>query len=635
VQVPLSSGRSSETRSTVPTVRVALVNVPFAYADRPSIQCGVLKSALTAAGHDVNVYYLNLLTAAEIGADTYSSLAAVRTDQFVGEWLFTAAAFGSNGNEEDYRAACPGLDETCDFLGIDFVELCRLRSSVMPRLVDRWAREIDWGRYAVVGFTSTFEQNVAALALARRVKAAHPDVRVVFGGANFDGGMGLEFARVFPWIDYAVVGEGDRVFPALVGQIAGGDVDALLPGVVARRGDDVASGPPPRPITDMDALPDPNFDEYFGTLFALGRERVLGDAPPRLLFESSRGCWWGKKHHCTFCGLNNNGMAFRSKSPPRVMEELRRLSGRYQITDFEAVDNIIDLSYLKELCPSLVEQHLDYTIFYEVKSNLTRASLHMLARAGIRRIQPGIESLSSHVLSIMRKGTSMLLNIRFLRWATYYRMQVGWNLLTGFPGETADDYAAQEKLLPLLAFVQPPHYCGPIWLERFSPYFFDDELALKGVRPRRAYDFIYPVDNIDRSEIAYFFDYEAPNEFVEPGSERLRALVADWQDRWKAPVKPALVYRRAPDWIQIVDRRRPDEPAVHALHGLDAAIYEACSETDRTPARVARELASSGWSEPSAAVIEDALERFCAHGLAVQEDGRFLSLALPANPNWR
>jgi ribosomal peptide maturation radical SAM protein 1 len=615
-------------------VRVALVNVPFAYADRPSIQCGVLKAALVTAGHEVDVLYLNLLAAAELGAETYASLASLRSDQFVGEWLFTAAAFGYTANEEEYRSACPGLDDTCAHLGIDFAELCRIRSEVMPRLVDRWTSEIDWSRYAVVGFTSTFEQNVAALALGRQIKAQHPQVRTVFGGANFDGDMGAEFARVFPWIDYAVAGEGDHVFPELVGRIASGEGGAGHPGVTARQEQEVVNGVPPRPVVNMDALPDPDFDEYFSTLFALGRDRVLGDAPPRLLFEGSRGCWWGQKHHCTFCGLNNNGMAFRSKSPDRVLGELRRLSAQYQITDFEAVDNIIDLQYLKEVCPSLVDQHLDYTIFYEVKANLTRSNLRMLARAGIRRIQPGIESLNSHVLALMRKGTSMLLNLRLLRWATYYRMQVGWNLLTGFPGETAEDYATQEQLLPLLSFLPPPHYCGPIWLERFSPYFFDPELTLEDARPRRAYEFIYPIDDIDLSAIAYFFDYEPDATVSEPGTERLRRIVAQWQELWTTPVRPALVYRRAPDWIQIVDRRRPDEPAVHALHGLDAAIYELCSETDRTPDRVARELASAGWGTVTVPRIEDALDRICALGLAVQDDGRFLSLALPANPNW-
>ena len=617
-----------------PPVRVALVNVPFAHSDRPSIQCGLLKACLTRAGHDVDVLYLNLETAAELGPDRYSALATSRSDQFVGEWLFTAGTFGYTADEEDYRKACPGIDATCDHLGIDFAELCRLRKELMPALLDRWAATVDWGRYAVVGFTSTFEQNVAALGLARRVKEAHPAVPIVFGGANVDGEMGAEFLRVFPWIDYAVRGEGDVVLPELVGRIARGEPGTGLPGVAVRTDAGVVAGPPPQQVVGMDTLPDPDFDDYFGTLFRIGRERVLGDAPPRLLVESSRGCWWGQKHHCTFCGLNNTGMAFRSKSPQRVLDELGRLSGRYAITNFEAVDNIIDMAYLEQVCGPLVENRLDYTMFYEVKANLSRTQLRTLARAGIRRIQPGLESLDTHVLSLMRKGTTMLRNVRLLKWATYYGIDVGWNILTGFPGETVEDYAAQERIVPLLRHLPPPVGCGPIWLERFSPYFFDEQLAFRNRRPQRAYEYVYPVPDLDLSAIAYFFEYEAEDTVGEQGTAALRELVTAWQRSWTAGSRPTLVYRRAPEWIQIVDQRRDDAPAVHALHGADAAIYEACGDTDRTAERIVRELQGTAWGDVGVGTVEEALEKFCALGLAVQEDGHVLALALPANPNW-
>src|SRR5262249_1542590 len=145
---------------------------------------------------------------------------------------------------------------------------------------------------------------------------------------------------------------------------------------------------------DLDGLPDPDYDEYFETLFRIGRERVLGNSPPMLLFESARGCWWGEKHHCTFCGLNAAGMVFRSKSVERARDELRRLSSRYKVVNFEAVDNIMDSEYLEKLCRPLGDERLDYQIFYEVKSNLTPAQLRTMARAGVRTIQPGIESLS-------------------------------------------------------------------------------------------------------------------------------------------------------------------------------------------------------------------------------------------------
>jgi hypothetical protein len=177
---------------------MALVNMPFAAAHRPSIQCGLLKAGLVRAGHAVDVLYLNLELAAELGADVYQQIAELRTDQLLGEWLFSTAAFGARQDEAAYREACPSLEGTCEKLGYTFADLCRLRNEQLPAWIARWAAEVDWSRYDAVGFTSTFEQNVAAFALARAIKGRHPAILTIFGGANFDGEMGPAHLRAFP-----------------------------------------------------------------------------------------------------------------------------------------------------------------------------------------------------------------------------------------------------------------------------------------------------------------------------------------------------------------------------------------------------------------------------------------------------
>jgi ribosomal peptide maturation radical SAM protein 1 len=622
---------SVATGREVSSQRVALVNMPFAGAERPSIQCGLLKAGLARAGHRVDVLYLNLELAAELGQEMYFRLSEIRADHLLGEWLFSVAAFGPRDDEERYREVHPSLEETCGALGVTFDDLRRLRSETLPARVDRWLADVDWSAYDVIGFTSTFEQNVSSLALARRIKDRHPGVVIVFGGANYDGDMGPEYVRAFPWIDYAVVGEGDEALPALVARVAAGESAAGLPGVAARVNGSVAVNGHAPLVRDLDALPDPDYDEFFATLMRLGRERVLGSAAPLLLFESARGCWWGEKHHCTFCGLNALGMTYRSKTPERVHAELRRQSARYQIATFEAVDNILDMRYLQEVCRRLIEERYDYQIFYEVKANLRRDQLRTLARGGVNVIQPGIESLSTHVLDLMRKGSTMLLNVRLLKWAHYYGIKVAWNLLTGFPGETREDYEQQARLMPLLFHLPPPTGGGPIWLERFSPYFTDDSFPVSDVAPWAAYRFVYPDDRLDVRKIAYFFTYTMDDTVPPECLDGVHRALGLWQERWKgaARQRPVLVYQRAPDWIQIVDRRDPDEPRVHAFQGLEAAAYEACGDTYHSAAKVAATVGANGDG-----AVEEALERFCDLGLMVSEDGRYLSLALPVNANW-
>ena len=107
-----------------------------------------------------------------------------------------------------------------------------------------------------------------------------------------------------------------------------------------------------------------------------------------------------------------------------------------------AVDNILDMRYFRDVLPQLRERQLGLTLFYETKANLTKEQVKLLRDAGVLAIQPGVESLSTHVLQLMRKGVTALQNIQLLKWCRQYGVTVAWNLLYGFPGETAADYAA-------------------------------------------------------------------------------------------------------------------------------------------------------------------------------------------------
>ena len=58
----------------------------------------------------------------------------------------------------------------------------------------------------VVGFTTTFGQTVASVALAAELKRRDPGIAVVFGGAGCEGVMGEALLRSFPSIDVVVRG---------------------------------------------------------------------------------------------------------------------------------------------------------------------------------------------------------------------------------------------------------------------------------------------------------------------------------------------------------------------------------------------------------------------------------------------
>jgi ribosomal peptide maturation radical SAM protein 1 len=346
-------------------------------------------------------------------------------------------------------------------------------------------------------------------------------------------------------------------------------------------------------------------------------------------FESARGCWWGAKHHCTFCGLNGTTMRFRAKSAQRVLDELNGQARRYRTFRFEAVDNILDPRYLKELFPALAEQHTDYQLFYEVKANLTRAQLRILAAGGVTHLQPGLESLSSHVLRLMDKGVRAAQNVNLLRWARYYGISVGWNILWGFPGETPEDYAEQAAAIPHLVHLQPPASADRIWLERFSPLYRQPErFRLRHRRPEPSYRHVYP-GSVDLDRVAYFFDYEPEDALPATAYAALTTAVGAWSQAWrKDDDPPMLCYRSSPGLLQIYDGRHPGQEGTYTFRDTLADIYRACSDRPSTAAAVHRRL---NLQLPVSAV-EDAFGQFQDRGLMFRDGTLALALAIPATP---
>ena len=219
----------------------------------------------------------------------------------------------------------------------------------------------------------------------------------MLGGANVAGPMGGGLASVFTWIDHFFNGEADIEFPDFC--------ERLVRDNTKPQGRIIDC----RPIEDMRVVAMPDFSDYFSLLREFqGKGQLPAELPDFLTMECSRGCWWGEKHHCTFCGLNGEGMEFRKKPADRAFEEIQTLTQRWNVQRFAMADNIMPLSYLDDLLPRLAEWPDRPGLFFEVKANLRDAQLRLMAQAGIDRIQPGINSFSSHVLKLMRKGVSAL-----------------------------------------------------------------------------------------------------------------------------------------------------------------------------------------------------------------------------------
>src|SRR5207237_400357 len=460
---------------------VCLVTMPYASPTRPSMALGLLRAILAEGGITASVAYANLWFAESVGLRRYSLCASNLPIVFLaGEWTFAAAAFGDDPRRAErdaeylrqVRQASDGYPQVWSGTrGSEFTaDLLALRAAA-TEFVDETARRVLASGAKVIGCTSTFEQHVASLALLRRVRELDPGVVTMLGGANCDTVMGEATHRCFGWVDYVVSGEAD-------------------------------------------GLPTARYGDYFD---ALASSRLGANVRPGLPLESSRGCWWGAAHQCTFCGLNGTSLGYRSKSPGRVLTEIHEPEDRYGVSDFEAVDNILDMGYHTTLLPELAADTRARRIFYEIKANVSRAQVAALVDAGIMWVQPGIESLHSEVLRLMDKGIQGWQNVQLLKWARELGLRLSWSILWGFPGEKDDWYEDMAQWLPALTHLPPPAATPRVRFDRYSVYHEQARALGLILFPIGALSMVYPAGAGDLDALAYFFT-------TEPGSGPLRII---------------------------------------------------------------------------------------------------------------
>jgi hypothetical protein len=173
-------------------------------------------------------------------------------------------------------------------------------------------------------------------------------------------------------------------------------------------------------------------------------------------------------------------------------------------------------------------------IFYEQRANLSLTEILALKRAGITSIQPGIESLSTRLLTLVRKGVLARENLMLLRNARAAGLSLDWNLLWGFPGDDVEAYKETIAIVALLHHLQPPIAMLHLSIERFSPYYsMPTEFGVRSIRPLAGYYDFLP-KGADVEQIAYHFTakYRCGGHDHVDVIRRLWLAITRWRAAW-------------------------------------------------------------------------------------------------------
>ncbi|MEM2978293.1 MAG: radical SAM protein [Candidatus Hadarchaeales archaeon] len=336
--------------------------------------------------------------------------------------------------------------------------------SVLDAALRKWdlKRVEDWVRREdpdVVGL-STFTGNfVHAAELARRIKEASPDVKVVMGGhhVTFTADRTL---REFPFVDLVVRGEAEGTIVGVMRALEGRKELKELRGVSYGEDGRVVHLPPANPLTDLDALPMPDrsliLDEYRGTVgpvsFGTGRLTTV---------ITSRGC----PFHCTFCSCTAfRGNLCKFRSPENLMGELEVLAGE-GYREIGMVDDSFCLvrKRVERICELIEQRHLEFTWWCE--SRVDAVSYEMfrtMKRAGCETVFFGFESGVQRILDYYRKGITPEQSVRAVRAARKAGMNTVGTFIVGAPTETREEVSQTLRFAERLGVDVVG--IGPLWV---------------------------------------------------------------------------------------------------------------------------------------------------------------------------
>ncbi len=292
----------------------------------------------------------------------------------------------------------------------------------------------------VAGFSLYVWNAHISLEAARRLKAARPEMLIVFGGPHVPD-QPEAFLRAHPFIDVAVHNEGERTFLDILEGLPGRDWQAI-PGVSFIAADGRYLRTPPRPrMRDLHEAPSPFLTGVF--------DRLMADHPDETwigLWETNRGC----PFQCTFCDWGSATAAKVTQfDPERLLREVdwfaaRRIEFVFCCdANFGILKRDVEIAEYMAATKARVGFPKAFSV-QNTKNATERAYLtqKILSDSGLNKgVTLALQSIDPGTLAaIKRDNISLDTYMELQRRFTRDGVETYTDVILGLPGETYDSY---------------------------------------------------------------------------------------------------------------------------------------------------------------------------------------------------
>jgi radical SAM superfamily enzyme YgiQ (UPF0313 family) len=246
--------------------------------------------------------------------------------------------------------------------------------------------------------------------------------------------------------DFIIIGEGEMTLLELAQALQEDDADtSAIPGLAFIQ-NGIAVKTAPRPVLkDLDSLPFPAWD-----LVDINRYRdswIKSAGYFSLNMVTTRGC----PFKCNWCAKPIYGNRYNSRSPEKVVSELRMLKSWFKMDHIWFCDDIFGLKpgWVEEFSRLIKKEKIRLRFKIQSRADLLQEEevVLALARSGCENAWIGAESGSQKILDAMDKGITVDQIYRSTRLMKKYGIKPSFFIQFGYPGEVKEDIEKTVNLI--------------------------------------------------------------------------------------------------------------------------------------------------------------------------------------------
>jgi radical SAM superfamily enzyme YgiQ (UPF0313 family) len=312
-----------------------------------------------------------------------------------------------------------------------------------------------------------------AVRVSRAVKAARPDLPIVWGGWH-PSMFGSECLDE-PSVDVTVQGQGELTFAEIVQRLQRGESlegclgctfrEGWVPGPAARVPPSRRPAvQPSRPFEDVNS-----FAAHDYSLLDIERYYAL-KGKTQLDYIASQGC----RFRCAFCA---DPFVFERRwaglTPERMGAEIEELWRRYRFKDVNFQDETFFTSAprVQAIAEEFIRRRLPLTWAATMRADqcarLEDSVLETCKRSGLRRVLVGVESGSPDLLKRIKKDITVEQVLLTAERCKAFEIKVQFPFIVGFPDEDERSIADTLNLVKRLRAMSPDFETAIFY---FKPY---------------------------------------------------------------------------------------------------------------------------------------------------------------------